>query len=172
MQRTFNYKIRSKICEWLNETTKGAYTKWFKRNTPSWELNINDLQIYNEPSLGKHMHHFLIQEGFSLMEKHESHDVFHVLTDYGTSKEDEIAMQCFLYGNGKKTLYMTLSILTGLVILPEFMRLFYRAYLRGKQAFPMYHLNYKPLLNYPLHKLKWMFNINPLQPDFNIKNKI
>lgn len=162
MQRTFNYKIRAKLCEWLNETTKVSYTKWFKRNTSSWQMTINDLKSFKTRSLGYQMFNFLTQEGFSLMEKHESHDVFHVLTGYGTSKEEEIAMQCFLFGNGKKTLYMTLSILTGIVILPEFTSIFYKAYLRGKQAFPMYKLNYKLLLNYPLQQLKWTFNIKPL----------
>lgn len=162
MQRAFNYKIRAKLCEWLNETTKVSYTKWFKTKTASWMLDIKDLRAFKQDSLGMNMFHFLTYEGFSLMEKHESHDVFHVLTDYSTSKEDEIAMQCFLFGNGKKTLYMILSILTGFIILPEFISKFYKAYLRGKQAFPLYQLNYKPLLNYPLQHLKWMFNINPL----------
>lgn len=163
MQRTFNYRIRAKLCEWLNETTKVSYTKWFKRKTSSWQMTITDLKSFNTSSLGHQMFNFLTLEGFSLMEKHESHDVFHVLTGYGTSKEDEIAMQCFLFGNGKKTLYMTLSILTGIVILPEFISIFYKAYLRGQQAFPMYKLNYQPLLSYPLQQLKWMFNIKPLE---------
>ena len=161
MQRTFNYKIRANVCEWLNEITKSTYTKWFKHKQSSWNINMADLRSLKEPTLGKHLFHFLNTHGFVIMDKHESHDIFHILTDYSTSKEEEVAMQCFLFGNGKKSLYMVLSILVGIIILPEFSPLFYKAYTRGKNAFPLYQLNYKPLLHCPLHKLKWILNVEP-----------
>lgn len=162
MQSSFYIQKRMRLCGWLNEISKPTYTKWFKRNKQPWNININDLQQFNPRSLGQNLFLFLTNEGFNIMDKHESHDVFHLLTNYGTSKKDEIAMQCFLFGNGKKTVYTLFSIGIGVCILPEFYRCFYKAYLRGKEAFPMYYLNYKPLLNYPLHHLKWILNITPL----------
>lgn len=168
MQSTFKYNIRSNFCGWLNDTTKTYYTKWFKAHISSWGIKTEDLKSYKKGSLGYQMWNFLNKEGFAMMEKHETHDVFHVLTDYKTSKEDEVAMQCFLYGNGRRTLYMALSILIGICILPENISLFHQAYKRGKTAFPFHQLDYKPLLNLPLEKLKWMFNIPPIDLTFNI----
>ena len=171
MQSTFIYTKRARLCGWLNEITKPAYTKWFKAKKNAWDITIEELEDnYQLNSLGNHLHKFLIDEGFNIMKKHESHDIFHLLTSYGTSKEDEIAMQCFLYGNGKRTLYTIFSILIGICILPEFYSLYYNAYKRGQSAFPLYKIDYKPLLHYPLQKLKWIFNIRPLPSTFNIKH--
>lgn len=162
MQRTFYYNIRSQFCGWLNESTKTYYTKWFKKKLPSWNLYMKDLIEFKTGSLGNQLSVFLTTEGFTIMEKHESHDIFHVLTNYNTTKEDEIAMQCFLFGNGRRTPYMTLSILVGIGLLPENITQFCKAYKRGKMAFPMHQINYKPLLSQPLNKLQWIFNITPL----------
>lgn len=159
IQRTFYYNIRSRICGWLNESTKVYYTKWFKNKSQSWNINMNDLENLNTNTLGNHLFRFLKSEGFTILDKHESHDIFHVLTNYSTTKEEEIAMQYCLFGNGRRTPYMALSIFVGTCLLPENITLFYKAYLKGKQAFPFHQINYKHLLNTPLYKLQFIFNI-------------
>lgn len=161
MQSTFLYIYRSRFCQWLNTSTRATYTSLFKKAKTSWKLNIENLKSYKANSLGENLCNFLQREGFDLMEKHETHDVFHVLGDYNTKIENEIAMQCFLFGNGKRTLYMGLSIGIGFLLIPEFTRLYWSAYKRGKRAFPLYQIDFKPLLSYPVDYLQWLFSIHP-----------
>lgn len=161
MQSTFIYNQRSMFCQWLNKVTKSTYTSLFKKSKISWNLDRSNLRQYKAKSLGLHLYNFLKLEGFNLMGKHETHDVFHVLGEFKTTIEEEIAMQCFLFGNGKRTLYMALSIGIGLILIPEFGKLYLESYKRGKQAFPIYQLNFKPLLPYSIQYLRWLFSINP-----------
>ena len=58
--------------------------------------------------------------------------MYHVLLGYGTEAEEEARMQFFLLGNGKRSLGVVLAVLGAVVLLPEFVRTYYTAWLRGR----------------------------------------
>ena len=78
--------------------------------------------------------------------KVEQHDIYHMLTGYGTKVEDEIALQYLCLGNGKRSLYLIGAITLGTILLPEYANYYYQSYKRGKQANPFYHHDYQRLL--------------------------
>lgn len=93
--------MKDHIIEKVYEYTKKPYQKYFKRNKP-WEIDKAVLLNYPEGSLGLGLGNFLYKNHFDIQPKLEDHDIIHVLTDTGVSVREEIGMQYYLLGNGKK----------------------------------------------------------------------
>ncbi len=153
--------MRAYILETIYELSKKPYQKWFKKN-PSWNISIKTLIRYPKESLGFHLGCFLLQHDFSPQPKLENHDVFHVLTNTGISVPEEIAMQYYLLGNGKRSTYLCLVILLGTLLYPDKIKLFKKAYQKGRIAHPFYQLDYKKLLFQPIVTLQTTFLISSL----------
>ncbi len=153
--------MRAFILETIYEWSKKPYQKWFKKNTP-WDITSKTLIQYPRDSLGFHLGCFLIKYNFSPQPKLENHDAFHVLTNTGISVSEEIAMQYYLLGNGKKSMYLFLVIFLGTLLYPDQIRCFKKAFQKGKSAYPFYQLDYKKLLGQPLQKIQNTFLITSL----------
>jgi len=97
---------------------------------------------------------FLDRNNFELIAKVERHDAYHVLTGYGTKVEDEIALQCLCFGNGKRSLYLYGAMLLGIIILPEYYKYYYKSYCIGKRANTFHHYDYKKLLKVSIHDFR------------------
>lgn len=150
--------MRKRFIAWLFEKSQKVYTAFFKKNKPWGILKVDLLEFPNE-SLGKHLGYFLDKNNFELIPKVERHDVYHVLTGYGTQVEDEIALQYLCYGNGKRSLYLYSVIAIGTLILPEYFRYYLKSYKIGKNANAFYNYNFKKLLKISLKGLKGMFSL-------------
>lgn len=148
---------RERIIENLFNYTNEMYRNWKKREP--WGVSVKKLLCYPENSIGKKLGEFLYINGFELLDKSETHDVFHVLTGYNTTVPDEIKMQFYLFGNGKKSLYMAAVLLSGIVFYPDLYHEFKKAYRRGQSAIPFHHLSYLPRLNKSLSLHQKQFNI-------------
>lgn len=151
--------MRDQITEKLYELSKKPYQKWFKSSTP-WGLGIKELLCFPKQSLGYELGIFLFKNNFTIQDKLENHDVFHVLTNTGTSVTDEIAMQFYLLGNGKKSIYTLSVILHGTLFYPDKLKIFYRAFKRGRKADSFYNVSFKQQLSKPLSELQFIFSIN------------
>ncbi len=138
--------------------TKKPYQKYFKKSIP-WNIKPDELTRYDEQSLGYHYGNFILMNNFQMQPKLEDHDVFHVLTNIGTTVSEEIAMQYFLLGNGKKSLYLVLVILSGTIFYTTHYKRFYECYQKGKKAHRLYDLEYQKLLLQPISVLKQTLNI-------------
>ena len=152
--------MRDKILELLYYWSMKPYQKWFKNQQP-WTITKKSLLQLPFNSLGHQLGVFLLINNFELEAKLENHDVFHVLTATGVSVPDEITMQFYLLGNGKRSIYLFLVIATGLILYPEHWTRFLNAFKKGKRALPFYHLNYFDLLNIPLNHLQQRYLIEP-----------
>lgn len=130
----------------------------FKKNTP-WGLQLEDLLQYPKNSLGYHLGRFMLQHDFDLQEKLERHDVFHVLTGTGISVPEEISMQFYLMGNGKRSGYLISVMVLGSLLYPDKLGMFLTTYRRGKAALPFYQLDFLKLLDQPLLRIKETFLI-------------
>ncbi|MBQ4822208.1 Coq4 family protein [Aquimarina sp. MMG016] len=153
--------MRAFILETIYEWSKIPYQKWFKKNTP-WDISLKTLLQYPKESLGFHLGCFLLKHDFSPQPKLENHDVFHVLTDIGISVPEEVAMQYYLLGNGKRSLYLLSVIFLGTLLYPDKLKLFRKAYRTGKAAYTFHQLDYQKLLHKDIQILQTTFLISPL----------
>ncbi|MDB9721379.1 hypothetical protein OAA67_05860 [Winogradskyella sp.] len=138
--------LRKQFIIWLFEHSQRIYTSLFK-NHESWNLTKNDLLKLPKPTFGRHLGEFLDINNFELIPKVERHDCYHVLCNYSTKVEDEIALQCLCFGNGKRSPYLYGAIILGVAILPDYYPYYYKSYKTGKSANAFHHFDYRQLLN-------------------------
>lgn len=143
-------KLRKKLIEWLFEKSQEVYTYLFKKHE-AWGIYRAELLTYPSDSIGKHLGEFLERNGFELIAKVERHDAYHTITGYGTKVEDEIALQCLCFGNGKRSPYLLGAIILGVMILPDYYKYYYRSFHIGKDANPFHHFDFKKLLRVSIH---------------------
>lgn len=144
---------RKQLIEFLFEKSQKAYTSMFKNHEP-WGISKLELLDYPKDSIGKHLGVFLNKNGFELISKVERHDAYHTITGYGTKVEDEIALQCLCFGNGKRSIYLYGAMILGIIILPDYYKYYYKSYVIGKHANPFHHYDYKKLLKISIHKFR------------------
>ncbi len=111
-----------------------VYRDLFKGKRVSWGETKESLSRFNKGQLGREVSEFLFAHHIELQPKMESHDVFHVITGYGTTMPEETAMQFFLIGNGKQSKLARISAFVGFVLFPEYWKLHRSAYRRGKNT--------------------------------------
>jgi hypothetical protein len=144
--------------EKLYEWSKKPYQKYFKKNE-SWNITMTELINYKEETLGFHLGCFLMKYNFEIQPKLEEHDIIHVLTNTGISVTDEIGMEYFLLGNGKRSSYQFMVIVMGTVVYPTRLKFFLNLYKRGKQSHQFYDLDFLKMLHQPISKIQFAFNI-------------
>ena len=142
----------------MYEWSKKPYQKFFKKNE-TWPITSKELIRYPPESLGFHMGCFLLKYNFEIQPKLEDHDVFHVLTNTGVSVTEEIGMQYFLLGNGKRSAYQFAVIVIGTLFYPMQWKRFNTFYRRGKSAHQFYDLPFEKMLLQPLQNIQNTFNI-------------
>ncbi|WP_396192839.1 hypothetical protein [Flavobacterium sp.] len=150
--------MRDLLIEKMYEITKKPYQKFFKKGTP-WNITPSELIQYNQDSLGFHLGCFLLKYNFQMQPKLEDHDVIHVLTNTSVSVPDEIPMQFFLLGNGKKSAYLFMVITIGTIFYPTQFKQFIKSYNRGKSAHRIHDLDFQKMLLVPVKTIQTTFNI-------------
>lgn len=150
--------MKDLIVEKIYEITKIPYQKWFKKENP-WPINRKDLLQFEQQTLGFHLGCFLLKHDFELQAQFEDHDVIHVLTQTSISVIDEIGMQFYLLGNGKRSPYLFLGVVLGMIFYANKWKLFLLQYSRGKQAHCFHQLNFFNLLHHNTLDVKESFAI-------------
>lgn len=163
-------RYRKKLIEWLFENTQKIYTNMFKNHKP-WGIYKAELLTYPEDSIGKHLGLFLDKNNFELISKVERHDAYHTITGYGTKVEDEIALQCLCFGNGKRSPYLYGAIMLGIIILPDYYKYYYKSYCIGKNANSFHHYDYKKLLKVSIHDFRQVIFSKKQVNTINLKHK-
>jgi ubiquinone biosynthesis protein Coq4 len=139
------YSLREKLIETLFNASVKPY-QFLRRRRTSWQLNRTQLLAMPVETLGHDVGQFLEAHDFHVMDKCESHDVFHVLLNYPTDVPNEIGMQYFLLGNGRHSWYTWLTVLLGGAILPEHLGRFTRDLIKGKHCPTIKHWDLQALL--------------------------
>ncbi|CAM3975586.1 hypothetical protein FLCU109888_12010 [Flavobacterium cucumis] len=150
--------MRALFIEKMYEITKKPYQKFFKKGK-AWDINVNQLIQLPNDSFGFHLGCFLLKYNFEIQPKLEDHDCIHVLTNTGITVEEEIGMQYYLYGNGKRSVYLWMVILSGTLFYPTRFSYFKQQYQRGKQAHEFYGLDFLNMLTIPIANIQQTFNI-------------
>ena len=139
-------KLRVKFLLFVYNKTQKLYRTYFKKKKRQWQFNEKQLLEFHKDSLGRKLGEFYQKHGFSMIPKMENHDVHHLITGIGTQFEEEIAMQYLLLGNGKLNAHLLAAIVLGTVILPEYFKMYIRAYRKGQNMRKFHHLNFEELL--------------------------
>jgi hypothetical protein len=150
--------MKDYLIEKMYEISKKPYQKYFKKNK-AWRIEKKQLLAMPADTLGFHLGCFLIKYHFDMQPKLEDHDVIHVLTNTGITVVDEIGMQYYLWGNGKKSLYLFMVIITGTGFYPFQINYFINQFQRGKKAHCFHYLNFQKMLNLPIQSIQTIFNI-------------
>ncbi|MDX2000820.1 MAG: hypothetical protein SFW35_00180 [Chitinophagales bacterium] len=131
----------------------------------AWKLTTSDLLAYPPGSLGRRIGSFLQSNHLEPIPKVERHDVFHVLTAYGTDTVDEVALQVFLLGNGKRSLFNLLAA-GSCLLLPDYWSVFQVAFRRGRRARNISDYHFQSLLqeNYA-DIMRYFITCDSVQPD-------
>ena len=137
---------RKQLIIWLFEHSQRIYTSLFKNHEP-WNVTKTDLLKQPKSTFGRHLGEFLDANNFELIPKVERHDCYHVLCGYSTEVEDEIALQCLCYGNGKRSPYLYGAIILGIAILPDYFKYYYKSFRIGKAANAFHHFDYRKLMH-------------------------
>lgn len=145
--------LREKVVLWLLETGAPLHDILNPGRIP-WNLNSNDLYTYPDGSLGKCLSLFYKKEGFEPVSRAERHDVFHVLLGYSTTVADEAAMQFFLLGNGKWSLFSVGTAFISAFLFPSQWDSFYEAYRQGRKAVNFSKWDFRQLLHCNLDLLR------------------
>jgi|TARA_R110002020_G_scaffold95012_4_gene228208 hypothetical protein len=153
-------KIRKQIIHWLFDQTMVLYCR-FKKKEP-WNVTTQDLLSMPSNTFGYRLGQLLQQNGFDLIPKVERHDAYHLVTGFGTSVEEEIALQYTCYGNGKRTPYLYGVLALGTLILPDYLPFYLGAYRYGKLAKSFHHYDYKKILPLDFKTFQSSIFNNPL----------
>ena len=139
-------KIRVHFLLFVYDKTQKIYRKYFKKKKRQWQFNEKQLLEFQEDSLGRKLGEFYHKHGFSMIPKMENHDVHHLITGCSTHFEDEIAMQYLLLGNGKLNAHLLAAIVLGTIILPEYAKIYIKAFQKGQSMRPFHHWDFEELL--------------------------
>ena len=151
-----NYKQPKSIIDyamWLHIKTSswvagmiGPMVFNYGTNDKNWDLSTEQLLKFPEGTLGKALGDFLKKHDLEILKGAEYHDIQHVLLGYSISFKDEVALQFFLHGNGKKSFASFSTRIGAWCLLPTEWKYLKAAYKRGKSCKDITKLNYKALL--------------------------
>lgn len=147
------FQLHLKTSTWVAKLI-GPMVFNFGTKDRNWNISTGELLTFPENSLGKALGEFLAKDGLEPLPGAEYHDVHHVLLDYSVSFKDEVALQFFLHGNGKKSIASVSTMIGAWCILPTQWKYLRTAYERGKQAADISALNLKTLLSRDLRQVK------------------
>lgn len=138
--------LRVRFIIFMYESSQKQYRKYFKKKKRQWQFNEKQLLSFNEDSLGRTLGEFYHNHGFRMIPKMENHDVYHLITDFGTNIQDEIAMQYLLFGNGKRSAYLLGVLALGTMVFPEYLKTYLKAFRKGQNMKAFHHWDFEGLL--------------------------
>lgn len=107
-----------------------------------------------EGTLGKELIIMLDKNKLELLPYYAKHDIKHILLGYDTTDKGEVCLQCFMLGNGHVSFPVLITVLFGIVAVPEHWSSFKAAYKMGKQSNPIENWRWFEILQEPVVALQ------------------
>ena len=167
MENSFVEK-RTRLLQWLVNLTAPIYMSLTKKNKKAWKYTLKDLKKFPSGSLGRELANFLDHHNIDLIPKAERHDIFHMLTGYSISPEEETTMQFWLLGNRKFTPYTIGTCIIGLFLIPENWSNYINAIKKGMQSPSISNWDFESMLYFNLNQI--LNRIHFSYPILSIKN--
>lgn len=147
------FQLHLKTSTWVAKLI-GPTVFNFGTKDRNWNISTAQLLQFPAGSLGKTLGEFLAKDGLEPLPGAEYHDAQHVLLDYSVSFKDEVALQFFLHGNGKRSIASVSTMIGAWCILPTQWKYLRACYKRGKNSNDISSLNLKALLGQDLEQVK------------------
>lgn len=134
--------------------TAEFFTEVLRSKRRPWGFTKEKLRCMPEGSLGNCLSKFLDENGLDIIPSAERHDCFHVLCNYNTEVESEIALQYLRLGNGGKNFFTIGAVVIGTILLPEYYDYYMESFLLGKKSKCFQKLDFKDHLTTSLEALR------------------
>ncbi|WP_425641056.1 hypothetical protein ACPUEK_13505 [Marinomonas gallaica] len=125
------HRIVAKLIEWSVPILN------LFRNPEEWPYPFEQLNEFEDHTLGKALYNFLNSRNLGYLPKYEEHDTYHVLLGYGTSVTEELKLQAFMWGNKNSTFAGRVLFIIGYIVFPSKHSLLKREMIRGSNAKPL-----------------------------------
>jgi hypothetical protein len=159
-KRNFNVNVlKDAFVAHMFKILSKPYLKVFKRKKIAWPLAKAELLLFEKDSLGYKIGDFLNKNGYEIEAKMEEHDVFHVLSDTPTQVLDEIRLKFYMYGNGKRSIFLGIVLLVGFVLYTSKVSKFKKSYRLGNASLPFHDLDFYDKLHVSYSDIKTQFKI-------------
>jgi ubiquinone biosynthesis protein Coq4 len=145
--------LRETVLTKLVSLLNPMYQFMMPRNK-SWHLTKADLREFPEGTLGKNLAAFLDQNKFDILPFLETHDVYHVLLGYKPTIVDEARLYFWLLGNGKRSIEVLSTVMSGFIFLPDYWSVLMEDYRRGKACRNIAHWDFQKLMTKDLEILR------------------
>jgi hypothetical protein len=146
-------KIRSQILVYLTHHLALPFLKLI-RNPVKFPYGMSDLASLKKGTLGNDLYEFLNNKKLQLLPYYAKHDIKHLLLDYDTTDVGEVCLQCFMLGNGHISFPVFITVVFGVLFMPEHWKTFVAAYKRGSNSAPIKHWQWFTLINQQTNTLK------------------
>jgi ubiquinone biosynthesis protein Coq4 len=141
-------KFRSAILVYLTHSMALPLLKII-RKPEIFPYSKEQLQQFEEGSLGKDLICFLQKKELELLPYYARHDIKHILLQYDTTDDGEVCLQAFMMGNGHISFPVLATVFYGYITMPEHWNKFKAAWCRGKNAKPISHWKWFEILSVP-----------------------
>lgn len=146
-------KLRSRVLIYLTHRIALPVLKIIRR-PEIFPYPIEKLKDFPSGTLGNELFHFLKHRKLPLLSHYARHDMKHVILDYDTTDDGEVCLQCFMLGNGHISFPVFITVLFGMVTMPEHFQEFRNAFQRGRHANPISNWKWFEILSIPTIILK------------------
>lgn len=137
--------LRCKILVFLTHKIALPILKITRKAKPL-PYSVQALQSMPKGIVGRDLIDYVEEKDITLLSHYARHDMKHLLLGYDTSEEGEICMQCFMFGNGRISFPVLITVFFGLFFTPEYWRKMRLAFQMGKQCNPIYKWDWMQLL--------------------------
>ena len=145
--------IRCKILVFLTHNLTLPFLKITRRAKP-FPYSVEQLQNMPKGFVGRDLIDYVHEKDITLLSHYARHDMKHLLLGFDTTEEGEICMQYFMFGNGRLSFPVLITVAFGLVFTPEYRQQMKLSYQMGKQCNPIHQWDWMTLLEQETHTVK------------------
>ncbi|MFT3908796.1 MAG: hypothetical protein QM737_05180 [Ferruginibacter sp.] len=146
-------KIRSSVLVYLTHKIALPVLKII-RKPEVFPYPIEKLRLFPVDTLGNELYHFLTERNLPLLPHYARHDIKHVVLDYDTTDDGEVCLQCFMLGNRHLSFPVLVTVIFGLITMPEHFQKFRKAFNRGRKSDTISDWKWFEILSVPTVTLK------------------
>ncbi len=116
------------------------------RKTKPFPYTVEELQLMPQGFVGRDLIDYMDEKDLTLLSHYARHDMKHLLLGYDTTEEGEICMQYFMFGNGRLSFPVLITVVFGIFFTPEYWLKMRFSYQMGKRCVPIYKWDWMTLL--------------------------
>jgi len=142
-------RIRAAVLVFLTHRLALPVLVLVRRPKP-FPYTATDLARLAPGTTGAALAAFLEAHGLQLLRHYEKHDLKHLLFGYPPTDAGEVCLQTFMLGTGHKSFPVLISVIFGILFMPDAHRAMRAAWRRGRQTPSMESTDWAALIPQPL----------------------